>query len=190
MSSAPLPTAAGPGRSGPPERFGSCSRVLFAPPETGPGEPAIGDAVEEIAYRRCPVGLIAALDCPELAGLRCRHHDPRGVRPKAVVPRSEVAMLARELADSGYLTEAYRRRLRGLRVAVASPRPLPFDAMAATASNAGPDAGPEVAAPRRRASVVVDHMRLPVNVPSDDARRRERARRRAAEKPAGSGGAP
>ena len=151
-------------RATPPERFASCSRVLYAPPETGPGDVAAKAAVEEIAYRRCPVGLIAAVDCPEFAGLRCLHHDPRGARPKTVVPRSEVAMLAAELADSGYLTETYRRRLKALRVAVPAMRPLPADAKPAARSSPPP-------APARRVSPLADRTRVPVNVPSDAARR-------------------
>jgi hypothetical protein len=159
--------------------------VLFAPPETGPGERPPAGVLEEIAYRRCPVGLIAALDCPELVRIPCRHHDPRGDRPKAVVPRAEVAMLALELADGGYLTEAYRRRLRGLRVEVAPPRPLAAFVPAASA-DAGPARPPTTgAAPRRTTSARLDRALAPVNLPSDDARRREVARRRVAEGPPG-----
>ena len=172
-----------PAPSGPPARFGSCSRVLFAPFETSPGEAAARGVVEEIPYRRCPVGLIAAVDCPEFAGLACRHHDPRGERPKSVVPRSEVPMLAAELADGGYLTEAYRRRLRGLRVDVPPPRALPREVGAAPPSDAGPVPRPvSPALPQRTASRVDP---APVNVPSDDARRLAAAARRAARRAQG-----
>lgn len=164
----------------PPERFASCSRVLFAPPETGPGERTPAGALEEIPYRRCPVGLIASLDCPELVGVRCLHHDPRGDRPRAVVPRSEVASLARELADGGYLTEAYRRRLRGLRVAVPGPRPLSaFVPAPDPRADAGSVAPPVPGAPSRHGTPTAEERtRVLVNVPSDDARRRPGARRR------------
>jgi len=161
--------------------------VLFAPPETGPGERNPPGVLEEIAYRRCPVGLIAALDCPEFVATRCRHHDPRGDRPKAVVPRTEVALLAAELADGGYLTEAYRRRLRGLRVEVPPPRPL---AAFVPSTNAGADEGPAAASPasvpsRRPRPALADRARVPENVASDGARRRAVARRRVADGPPG-----
>lgn len=178
MPTRPTPSAARPVASGPPERFGSCSRVLYAPPERGPGERTAPDAVEEIPYRRCPVGLIAAVDCPEFAGLSCRHHDPRGDRPKAIVPRAEVAMLASELADGGYLTEAYRRRLRGLRVEVAERRSLPREEGVVMPSGVMPAVRPPVEAPVRRAAARAE--RAPVNVPSDEARRKAFAARRAA----------
>ncbi len=190
----PLPR---PGPSGPPERFGSCSRVLFARPESGPGEVVVPGIVEEIPYRRCPVGLIAAVDCPEFAGLVCRHHDPRGERAKSVVPRSEVPMLAAELADDGYLTETYRRRLRGLRVEVAPRRTLPPVEGAVSESDGGPAARSSdpgtvapraiVAPPTRRTSPRPEH--APVNVPSDEARRLATAARRAAERAKGPGSA-
>ena len=161
----------------PPLRFVSCSRVLHAPPERAPGEPPRADVLELIPYRRCPVGLIAAVDCPELVAIPCLHHDPRGDRPKAVVPRAEVALLARELADDGYLTAAYRRRLTGLRVAVPPPRPLPANA----ASLGTTDGGRRMQAPPPRREVpngdtVAAPVRAPVNVPSDEARRVRAAR--------------
>jgi len=171
----PAPHPVGPAvRATPPERFGNCARVLFAPPERAPGERAGAGVLEEIAYRRCPVGLIASVDCPELVGARCLHHEPLGERPKAVVPRAEVALLAAELAASGYLTEAYRRRVRGLRIAPPPMRPL--------APGSGPAApSSPTAAPVRRSTVPADRAAARVNVPSDAARQVAAARRVAPE---------
>lgn len=180
----PVPRAA---PSGPPERFGSCSRVLYAPLETGPGERAAQGGVEEIPYRRCPVGLIAAVDCPEFAGLTCRHHDPRGDRPKTIVPRAEVPMLAAELADGGYLTEAYRRRLRGLRVEVPPKRALVPGEGESTSPVEVPFGASLVDVPVRRA--VARSGRAPVNVSSDEARREAKAARRAAHRAEGKASA-
>lgn len=161
--------------------------MLFAPPEAGPGERVRPDALEEIPYRRCPVGLIAALDCPEFVGIPCLHHDARGDRQKTVVPRAEVATLAQELADAGYLSEAYRRRLRGLRVEVPPLRPLAsFVPAASLRADAGPAAPSTPDAPTRRGvPTAAERARALVNVPSDDARRREPRIRRDSDGPAG-----
>jgi hypothetical protein len=156
----------------PPARFLACSRVLFAPLERIPGAPARAAAVEPIPYRRCPVGVISALDCPELVGAPCLHHDPRGARAPAVVPRAEVELLARELADTGYLTEAYRRRIAALRTEPAPKRPLPRTGGGVRGGDAAP-----APSPRREPVAGREPVRAPVNVPSDEARRARAARR-------------
>lgn len=88
-------------------------------------------------------------------------------------------MLAAELADGGYLTEAYRRRLRGLRVEVAAMRALPREDGVVAQAGVAPAAPPVAQPPVRRAATRTD--RAPVNVPSDEARRKALAARRAAQ---------
>ena len=96
-------------------------------------------------------------------------------------------MLAAELADGGYLTETYRRRLRGLRVEVATLRSLPREEGAVMPSDAGPVASSTQSTPTRRAATRAGF--APVNVPSDEARRKARAARRAASDAAGAAAA-
>ena len=92
-------------------------------------------------------------------------------------------MLAAELADSGYLTEAYRRRIRALRVEVAASRSLPRDERSTATPAAAPVAIPPIEVPVRRAAVRTEH--APVNVPSDEARRKAFAARRASQRAKG-----
>ena len=87
-------------------RFDRCRCALTAPLE--------GGTVAPIPYRRCPVGVIADVDCPEFAGARCGYFEDRGEAPPTTLPRTEVPMLAAELA-ADYLTPRYRRRLAALR---------------------------------------------------------------------------
>ena len=89
-----------------PRRFEDCRCVLYGG--------ALGGGAEPIEVRRCPVGVIAAVDCPEFVGARCAHYVARGSAPPSFVARAEVAALRAELSRD-YLTAAYERRLRGLR---------------------------------------------------------------------------
>ena len=120
-----------PGPSDPPaavpavvDRALSCRSVLWARAgsDAGPVAP-----LEELEVRRCPVGPLLAVDCPEWSGVRCRAFVPRGDAPRTVITRDEAQALLAELAAEGTLTERYRRRLRPLRVApgVAVPPPHP-----------------------------------------------------------------
>ena len=98
------------------ERFETCRCIIYAAPPAhvaGEGGPVAAEPTET-EYRRCPVGLIAAVDCPEFLGGPCRCYVPRGDAPKTVVTTSEVTSLAAELAADGYPSERYFRRNRPL----------------------------------------------------------------------------
>jgi|GEM_PF-4160575 len=106
----------------------------------------------ELEARRCPVGPILALDCPEWAGLRCRMWAARGDEPPTVIGRDEAAVMLAALAEEGTLSGRYRRRLR------------PLTAEGPTSTPLG------VAGPRASA------LPPPVGVPADRGRRRAPAR--------------
>lgn len=135
-------------------RFDRCRCVLTAVPEGAPpGAPAV-----PIPYRRCPVGVIADVDCPEYAGARCIYFVEREI-PPSVIPRAEVPLLAAELS-ADYLTPRYRRRIAALR--------------GAAGVGAGPAPGEDVStAPAWAASAVrgVHAPGVPINVPADRPRR-------------------
>jgi hypothetical protein len=139
-----------------PPRFVSCVNALCVRPESGAcAGPELAD------LRRCPVGVIAAVDCPEFVGRPCRAHVDRGDRPMTAVPRGELSMAWSELS-ADYLTEAYARRLRGLRRETPAPRGAEILALAPPAGPASP-----IAPPRR---IVAGG--APINVPTDRDRRR------------------
>ncbi len=129
------------------DRALSCRSVLWARAGSDPG---LAASLDELEVRRCPVGPILAIDCPEWAGVACRMWAARGDGPPTVVGRDEAAALLAALAEEGTLSERYRRRLRPL-----------------TAEGAVPPPGGE---PR-----VVSRVRSPtppIGVPADHARRR------------------
>ncbi len=70
------------------------------------------------------MGVIADLDCPEYAGVRCNYFVDRGPHAPLVVPRTEVPLLAAALAVD-YLTPRYRRRIAALRGAAPLPAGMP-----------------------------------------------------------------
>ena len=143
--------------------------VFVAPDAGSPAVGHVGAGASEVAsVRRCPVGVISSLDCPELAGLACCCFEPRGGRAPQVVPRSELGQLVLELSRD-YLTAAYVRRLRPLRHGLETKRGS--EILAAAPVVAGAD-GPPV--PRRIAGAMPG---VPVNVPSDHANRAARLRR-------------
>ena len=125
-------------------RFDRCRCVLAAALEGAP----VGAPPTPIAYRRCPVGVIADLDCPEYAGARCNYFVDRGLHAPDVIPRTEVPLLAAELA-ADYLTPRYRRRIVALR--------------GVGAGCGGVVAGAALGPPPRVASSAAP----PVNVPAD-----------------------
>lgn len=103
-------------------RFDRCRCALAAPREGAP----FGSPAASLPYRRCPVGVIADVDCPEFTGARCGYFEDRGDAPPTVVPRTEVPLLAAELA-ADFLTPRYRRRLAALRAGAAVPAPARAD---------------------------------------------------------------
>jgi len=139
------------------DRALSCRSVLWARAESG-AEPEASSAgaegLEELDVRRCPVGPILALDCPEWAGTRCRVWASRGDEPPAVIARDEAAAMLAALAEEGTLSERYRRRLRPL----TAEGPVPT---AVGAHGAAPRAPP---------------LSAPVGIPADRERRRAPAR--------------
>jgi hypothetical protein len=90
-----------------PPRFARCRHAI----EIAAGPPG---ATESSPYRRCPVGVIATVDCPEYVGRACGFQEDRGDAAPAVVPAEEVTVLAAELSRD-FLTPAYARRLAALR---------------------------------------------------------------------------
>ena len=139
-----------------PARFLSCRRATVVAPEGLPP----GAAPEPARYRRCPVGPIADVDCPEWVGARCAFHEDRGADAPVVVPATEVAATADEVARD-FLTPRYRRRVRALREGVPTER-RGADLLAA--------------APVERAAAVPPPRRtpwasVPVNVPADPTSR-------------------
>jgi hypothetical protein len=100
--------------------------VLAAPRE---GAPA-GSSAAPIPYRRCPVGVISDVDCPEYVGVRCEYFEDRGDALPTTVRATEVPLLAAELAED-FLTPRYHRRLAALRGAT-SPLPSPSECGAVT----------------------------------------------------------
>jgi hypothetical protein len=97
-----------------PPRFARCRHAI---------EIAAGarGATEPSPYRRCPVGVIATVDCPEYVGRACGFQEDRGDAVPAVVPAEEVTVLAAELSRD-YLTPAYARRIAALRAGPGSGR--------------------------------------------------------------------
>lgn len=140
-----------------PERFRSCVHALYLAPE--PGAPAALPS-ELAPVRRCPVGAISALDCPELAGLACRCHEVRGADDAQIASRGDVAQLSLELAKD-YLTAAYLRRLRPLRHEPAPVRGGEILAAEPVVADVAPPA------PRRVAGAIPG---VAVNLPPDHAR--------------------
>jgi len=127
-------------------RFATCVRAIEVAPDATSGAPSPS------RYRRCPGGVIADVDCPEFAGLACRHHVDRGVAEPSAVSRLEHEAMALELSVD-YLTPRYRRRLRAL---VAGADALDVDRV--------PTSEPPVA-PREHPTLL--RTSAPVNVPAD-----------------------
>ncbi len=96
------------------DRALSCRSVLWTRAEAGERDSA---GLLELDVRRCPVGPVLAVDCPEWAGLPCRAFEARGEAPPTVLGRDEAEALRADLAAEGTLTERYRRRLRPLTAA-------------------------------------------------------------------------
>lgn len=128
-----------------PLRFERCRCAEFHRPE-GLGASAVALAVP---YRRCPVGVIADVDCPEFVGARCAVFVDRGPAPGGIVSEAEVAARAAELARD-YLTPRYLRRVARLRDAT-------------TAHESGPTDAPGAASQRRGGTFGA----APLNIPAD-----------------------
>ena len=140
-----------------PPRYRRCRWALCVRADGGSA------AVEAAPYRRCPVGVISDVDCPEYSGQRCGCHEDRGEAPARVVSPEEIDVLARELSRD-YLTESYRRRLAALRARRVSPERGADLLLAYPAPPAVP-----VPVPVRIPHLVAEG---PVNVPADRARPR------------------
>lgn len=109
-------------------------------------------------YRRCPVGVIADVDCPEFTGAPCGYFEDRGDAPITSIPRTEVPLLAAELATD-YLTPRYRRRLAALRTGGAPPSSASVGPATGMPTSLGVDA-----AASRGTGIARG---VPLNVPAD-----------------------
>jgi hypothetical protein len=150
-------------------RFETCRCILYCVPSGGDASAPV-----ETEYRRCPVGLIAAVDCPEFSGSICRVYADRGEAPRQIVLESELPLLAAELAREGYPSERYLRRNRPLWTN--TPAVVRDGDLAAPVPARAPEDDPTHAARIAEEVRAARSQRAPINVPSDASSRILRAR--------------
>ncbi len=107
--------------------------------------------------------MIAEVDCPEFAGARCGYFEDRGSSPPTVIPRTEVPLVAAELALD-YLTPRYRRRVAALRAGATAEAPPVAAVDVARVLAARPTSG-SFHAPGVPLNVPADRVRGPVAPP-------------------------